>query len=69
MGYLEMSEPNKTNPTGSQPENSIDTKKDMGSSLRFGQPCPACGSTDVHYDGQLNLVCKNCGLKQSRAFT
>jgi hypothetical protein len=39
------------------------------SHFRYGQPCPACGSDQVDYNGLLNLVCKNCGLTQTGAFT
>lgn len=39
------------------------------SEFRYGQPCPVCGSNDVGYNGLLNLVCRNCGLRQAGVFT
>ncbi|HHX08110.1 MAG TPA: hypothetical protein GX730_01565 [Chloroflexi bacterium] len=57
------------NSDSSEPVDELISVKCKMSEFRYGQPCPACGSKDVGYDGLLNLVCKNCGLRQGGVFT
>jgi NADH pyrophosphatase NudC (nudix superfamily) len=52
-----------------RPEDESISSQCKMSEFRYGQPCPSCGSKDVGYDGLLNLVCKNCGLRQGGVFT
>jgi uncharacterized Zn finger protein (UPF0148 family) len=40
-----------------------------GVSLRAGMLCPRCGQAVIDYDGLLQLVCPNCGLKEAGACT
>ena len=40
-----------------------------GFHLRYGHPCPFCGSDQVDYDGLLNLTCGKCGKVQTGVFT
>ncbi|MGI6741508.1 MAG: hypothetical protein ACOX7C_08585 [Brevefilum sp.] len=50
-------------------------KRDVGCnqtptpSLRYGMICPHCHAGKIGYDGFLNLVCPNCGIKETGAFT
>ncbi|MEA4958287.1 MAG: hypothetical protein VB029_01090 [Anaerolineaceae bacterium] len=37
--------------------------------LKYGQPCPYCGSDKVDYDSLLNLVCQSCGKTDTGACT
>ncbi len=32
--------------------------------LREGMLCPRCKAAKIEYNGLLNLVCPNCGLKE-----
>lgn len=38
-------------------------------SLRAGMTCPRCGQAVIDYDGLLQLVCPNCGLKEAGSCT
>jgi predicted RNA-binding Zn-ribbon protein involved in translation (DUF1610 family) len=38
-------------------------------SLQAGMICPRCGEAVIDYDGLLQLVCPNCGLKEAGACT
>ncbi|MBG0788289.1 MAG: hypothetical protein H0S79_24635 [Anaerolineaceae bacterium] len=40
-----------------------------GVSLQAGMICPRCGQAVIDYDGLLQLVCPNCGLKEAGACT
>ena len=40
-----------------------------GVSLQAGMHCPRCGQAVIDYDGLLQLVCPNCGLKEAGACT
>jgi len=40
-----------------------------GERLHPGMVCPRCRKAKIEYNGMLNLVCLNCGLTETGAFT
>ncbi len=65
----------KSNPSTHPSENTPKTDQAVscsiqpGVSLQAGMICPRCGQAVIDYDGLLQLVCPNCGLKEAGACT
>jgi len=65
----------KNNPSTAPGDNTSTTENTAvyaiqpGVSLQAGIICPRCGQGVIDYDGLLQLVCPNCGLKEAGACT
>ncbi|QRN84180.1 hypothetical protein JR338_05420 [Chloroflexota bacterium] len=65
----------KSNPSTHTSENTSTTDSaascaiQSSISLQAGMICPRCGQAVIDYDGLLQLVCPNCGLKEVGACT
>jgi len=55
--------------SGNQPLSANFCSISRNERLRPGMICPRCKKAKIEYDGMLNLVCPNCGLTETGAFT